>query len=201
MLGETWPKFNGTTARTAQQALQILGPIFIDNIPLVYDRRLKVCKIDVSNIHLDVSADVQKLTVPSGKWTGTYPGSLVRNCGQNATVNIEMDSAAGGGATAFEQRITADEQEHVDDLNRIAKQHFDTFYTYLAGISLASNDGTDCATLYTAEIGTKDADMLKAFLSDWQAAVALHDNASGNHHHSTITDNRNCNLVKITINN
>jgi peptidoglycan hydrolase-like protein with peptidoglycan-binding domain len=200
LLGETLPKFNGTVVRTRQQAINILGPIFINNIPLVYDTRSQVCKIDVSQINLDVSADVQKLTVPSGKWAGTYPGSLVRNCGQNSTVNIEMDSPSG--AAAFEQRIAADEQEHVDDLNRIAKNHFDAFYTYLAGISLPSTTGgSDCAALYTAEIGTKDSDMITAFLNDWQAAVALHDNAAGNHHHSTITDNRNCNLVKITVRN
>lgn len=200
-LGKTFPKFNGVIAGTRQQAENMLGPIFVDNIPLVYDSKLKACKIDVSQIHLDVSADVQKLTVPSGKWSGTYPGSLVRNCGQHSTVNIEMDTAAGGGAAAFEQRIAADEQEHVDDLNRIARKHFDAFYTYLAGINLPSATGTDCAALYTAEIGNKDVDMLVAFLNEWQAAIDLHDNAAGNHHHSTVTDNRNCNLVKIIIGN
>jgi hypothetical protein len=146
-----------------------------------------------------VSADVQKLTVPDPIWTGSYAGSLVRNCEKHTAVNIEMDSSPSGAA-AFEQRIADDEKEHVDDLKKVAKKHFDAFYTYLSNISLSSKDGSDCAALYVTEIGTKDADMIKAFIADWLAAVDVHDKASGNHHHSTVTDNRNCNLVKITAN-
>lgn len=152
----------------------------------------------MSNVNLDVSANVQVLTAPSGgKWSGTYAGSIVSGC--PGTVKIELDSSPSGAA-AFEKRIAADEAEHVSDLNSLAHQYFDSFYNYLSGIALNSKDGSDCAALFNAALGTKDGDMMKAFVRDWLAAVAVHDAPTGNHHHTTTTDARNCNLVKITAN-
>jgi hypothetical protein len=196
-LGKTYPKFNGHQMNTVDEALHALFDAFSGNLLLVYDNSAKACKVDMQSINLDVSSNVQKLTAPvNHKWSGSYSGSIVQGCHNKATVNIEMTSSPHN-ADAFEKRIADDEAEHVSDLNRLAHQHFDRFYTYLSNISLPSQTGTDCAALFTTEIGTKDGDMMRAFVRDWQAAVASHDDPGKNHHHSTTTNSGNCSLVKI----
>ncbi|MEO6549186.1 MAG: DUF4157 domain-containing protein [Ferruginibacter sp.] len=199
-LGETHPKFNGVQVNSGVEALHALFDAITKNLGLMYDPVAKKCKVDMSTINLDISANVQQLTLPSGgKWAGSYPGTVAKGCESNSSINIEMDSSPSGAA-AFEKRIAADEAEHVSDLNRLAQQHINAFCTYLAGISISSSNANDCAALFNKEMGTKDGDMMKAFVRDWLAAVAVHDAPTGNHHHTTSTDARDCKLVKITAN-
>lgn len=199
-LGKTYLKINGNIIYNKDQAMRALFGAFNNNLTLRYDAASKSCKVNVQDINIEISADVQILNNPSGgKWSGTYAGNMVYGCGSKPSVAIEMD-AQPSGAVAFGQRIADDEKEHVEDFMQIAKRHIDSFYAYLGSISLQSKDGSDCAALFNTEIGTKDADMIKAFVADILSAIDVHDSPTGNHHHSTTTRPGSCNPVKITAN-
>lgn len=199
-LGKTYLKINGNIIYNKDQAMRALFGAFNDHLTLRYDPVSKSCKVNVQDINIDISADVQILTNPvAGKWSGNYAGTMVNGCGSKSAIAIEMD-AQPSGAAAFCKRIVADEKEHVDDFMQIAHRHIDAFYAYLSAINLPSKEGSDCAALFNTEIGTKDGDMIKAFVADILSSIDAHDAPTGNHHHTTSTRPGNCNPAKITAN-
>jgi hypothetical protein len=201
-LGETFIVINGQKLRTKEQAVKAVFEAFNNNLGLQYDAKSKTCKVDTSKVILNVSADIAILTDPvNDKWSGQYPGSLVAGsatCSKLATVNIQLISTPSGGA-ALQASVSNDEEQHCQDIMRLAKQHFEPFLTYLQNISLSVTSEADCQTKFNAEMGSKDIDMARAFANDWLAAVNRYDNPTGTHHYKSVTNPGTCNPVTITV--
>jgi hypothetical protein len=203
-LGETFITMNGQKLRTRLEAIKILYEAFNKNLTLRYDTASKTCKVNTKDINIDISADITLVTDPvNDKWSGQYPGHMVTGsyvCSKLPSVNIEMVVNPSGGA-ALQKAVNKDEAQHFADIIELSEKHIEAFYTYLENINLASATGTDCAAKYNAEVGSKDMNMAIAFADDWLAAVNKHDDpATGTHHYRSVTDARNCSLVKVTVN-
>jgi hypothetical protein len=202
-LGETYITLNGQKLLTKLDAMKAVFEAFNKNLTLKYDTVTKTCKVNTADILLDISAAITLVTDPvNDKWSGSYAGSLVAGsytCSKLPTVNVEMVSKPSGGE-ALQKSISNDEAQHFSDVIDVSEKHIEPFHKYLENLSLASENAADCGAKFNAAVGTKDIDMAKAFTEDWLKAVDKHDNpATGAHHYKSVTDARNCNLVKITV--
>ena len=201
-LGETYIMINGRKMTNKADMIKTIWEGFNNGLTLSYDPVAKACKVNTQNININISADIAVLTdAVNDKWKGQYAGGLVSGsptCSKLATVNIELLSNPSGGA-ALKARVDADENDHYQDILRLAKKHLEAFYNYLTNLSLPAASEGECAQKFNAEVGTKDMAMATAFADEWIAAIAVFDNPSGAHHYKSVTNAGNCNPVTITV--
>jgi hypothetical protein len=201
-LGKTYIKING---RRVESKAEIMKPIWeaFEKATLQYNSETKKCVINLQDVNVTIAADLIVLTDPTNDiWTGKYSGGLLNSsseCSKLGTVNVQLVSTPGGGAT-LQAQVAADENEHCKDLMRLSKTHIEAFYNHLSGLTKDAKDGNDCVKWFQEEVRDKNNKMVVTFADEWVAAVDKHDNKStGTHNRKARTNVTDCKLITITV--
>lgn len=201
-LGETFITLNKIKLDTREKAIKTIFEAFNKNLFLSFDEKTKTCKVDTGHLKIDISAEITLPTDPvNDKWTGQYAGSLVNGsptCSKLSTVNIEMISVPSGGE-ALLKRVRGQEAQHFTDIIDLSERCIEAYYQYLEGLTFKADSAADCPAKLLSEIGNKDLIMAAKFADEWIAAKHKYDNPQGTHHTKSVTDARNCNLVRIIV--
>jgi hypothetical protein len=203
LLGVTNIMVNGNILRTRNDAIATIWGAFAKGISPVFDPATKTFTVDVNKINVDVSAAITVLTDPvDGKWFNKYPVSLLTSgykCLSRGVVDIQLLGRPFGRGDALYNSVWKKEQEHYQDILTLSKKHLEPFYNYLQSIRLPANSVGDARLELDNEIGTKDYDMVTAFVDELLAANAKHDRVGGPHSFKSITDEGDCDPVTVYV--
>jgi hypothetical protein len=203
LLGVTYIMVNGNVLRTRNDAIATIWSAFAKGISPVFDPATKTFTVDVNKINVDVSADITVLTDPvDGRWFNKYPASLLTGgykCLSRGVVDIQLLGRPFGRGGALYNSVWKKEHEHYQDILALSKKHLEPFYNYLQGIRLPANSVGDARLQLDNEIGTKDYDMVTAFVDELLAANAKHDRVGGPHSFKSITDEGDCDPVTVYV--
>jgi hypothetical protein len=189
-------------------AANIIFPFF-NQLYIDHKEGKSLCKVKEPEINC--SARISILQEPKSKvWQGSAQGTRFQaqsaTCANVNNVTVYIKGKSGADAITVYKKVLANEMEHVDDLNRCAKKHFEPYIVFLnnfskqiAGKKEAENK--QCQEAFLAYVGNKDAIMIQAFLSELSRLVGLRDKKGGPHDFSpTITvDGKDCFTVVIKI--
>lgn len=202
-LALTTPKINGqllpkpvvkNKTLDISGAANIIFPLFSQ---VYIDRKGGKSTCKVKEPEIDVSAQISILEKPKARvWQGSVPGTRFKKystaCENVSNVTVYIKGKSGGDAISVYNKVMANEMEHVDDLHKTAKKHFEPFIDFLNKFSQTvssdkKKEDAECHKAFTAYAlnkksgGGKDAEMIKAFLEELVRLVGTRDKDGGSH--------------------
>ncbi len=200
ILGNTDSQVNGHALPTTQQVWQALQPT---SVTVKKSDTTISASVDPQNIAINVSAKVRVITAPTnGQWAGAYSRSLLRNppaactTAGNGTMAIELRGKPN--STALHDKVRAHEQEHVTDLEAVARSELLAYHDFLTGLVGHGTTDKECSDDLFRQVGTRDATAAQHFIDKWNAAVTVYDAPGGTHHSRFVTNvDQSCSTVRI----
>ena len=169
-------------------AANIIFPLFGQ---LYIDRKAGKSMCKVREPEVNVSAQISIMEKPKSKvWQGSAPGTRFKEhsatCESVSNVTVYIKGKSGGDAISVYNKIMANEMEHVDDLNRCSKTHFEPYIEFLNKFNKEiSNDqkteDKECQDAFMAYVGNKDSVMIQKFLEELARLVSIRDKKGGSH--------------------
>jgi hypothetical protein len=189
-------------------AANIIFPLF-NQLYIDHKEGKSLCKVKEPEINC--STRISILQKPKSKvWQGSAQGTRFQaqsaTCANVNNVTVYIKGKSGADALTVYNKVLANEMEHVNDLNRCAKKHFEPYIVFLNNFSKQisgkkETENKQCQEAFLAYVGNKDAIMIQAFLSELSRLVGMRDKKGGPHDFSpTITvDGKDCFTVVIKI--
>ena len=205
-LALTTPKINGqllpdpvvkNKALDFSAAGKIIQPLF-SQLYVEHKEGKSTCKVREPEV--EVSARISILKKPESKvWQGSVPGTKFKDrskaCEGAGEVTVYIKGKSGSDAIKVYEKVMANEMEHVDDLNKTAKKHFEPYIDFLNKFSSVPTDQKteieQCQKAYAAYISKKvagkkdvafrDEEMINAFLTELTQLVKTRDKKGGSH--------------------
>ena len=225
-LALTTPKINGQLLPNPvvknktldfSAAGNIIFPLFTQ---LYIDRKEGKSTCKVREPEVEVSAQISILKKPDGKvWQGSAPGTRFKDkstaCEGVSNVTVYIKGKSGKDAASVYDKVMANEMEHVDDLNKTAKKHFEPYIDFLNKFSSVATDkkteNDECQKAFTAyvskkvagktDVVNKDAEMIYAFLTELTQLVKARDKKDGSHDFKPAVeiDGKDCFRVNVKV--
>jgi hypothetical protein len=181
------------------------------NTGVTIDRKGGKTTCKAKEPEVNVSSQISILEKPKSKvWQGSAPGTRFKDkapaCENVSNVTVYIKGKSGGDATSVYEKVMANEMEHVEDLDKSSKKHFEPHIEFLNKFNAPiSNDPKtaekECQDAFNAYIGKKDSLMIQAFLSELAGQVSVRDKKGGSHDFKpdVIVDGKDCFRVNVKI--
>jgi hypothetical protein len=181
------------------------------NAGVTIDRKGGKTTCKAQEPEVNVSSQISILEKPKSKvWQGSAPGTRFKDkapvCESVSNVTVYIKGKSGGDAKSVYEKVMANEMEHVDDLNKCSRKHFEPHIEFLNKFNTQiSNDPKteekECQDAFNAYIGNKDSLMIQAFLSELSRLVSTRDKKGGSHDFKpdVVLDDKDCFRVVVKI--
>lgn len=162
-----------------------------------FDLSTKECTF--TDFAVNVSANVIIPTEPEGKkWTMNLRGSDIKGiaaCHKKENVPVVMTGKPSSEAAG--KWIEKNEQEHVDDLQKLYAKHIQPHFNRLLALKGKGDDSKTCQESLMSALGDKDALVVRDFLNDWGESIRKRDEGGKHTLRNEIREKNNCSRVEI----